>query len=133
VGHGAFYWFLSPGDYLLLGSPAADIGEPEVSQRHWPLAALRVMPADRAVCAGTLVVEAVSESIALKPAPLMNFGLGEVDVLDRCAALAVDLEARFARPASPPGKSLLVVASDLEFSDPALFERARALLDAAQQ
>jgi hypothetical protein len=133
VGQGAFYWSLSPGDYLLLGSPAADVGEPEVSQRHWPLAALRVMPADGAVCAGVLVVEAVSESIALKPVPLMNFSLGRVDVLDRCVALAADLETRYARPASPPAKRLLVAASDLDFSDPALFERVRALLDAAQE
>jgi hypothetical protein len=79
------------------------------------------------------VVEAVSESIALKPVPLMNFSLGRVDVLDRCVALAADLETRYARPASPPAKRLLVAASDLDFSDPALFERVRALLDAAQE
>jgi len=133
VGQGAFYWSLTPGDYLLLGSPAADVGEPEVSQRHWPLAALRVTPADGAVCVGGLSIEAISESMALKPAPLINFSLGRVDVSDHCTALAEDLEARFSRLDSPPGKSLLVVASDLDFGDPELFERVRALLDAARE
>lgn len=133
VERGEFYWYLGPGDYLLLGSPTEDVGEPEVTQRHWPLAALRVLPAEGAVCAGALSVEADGEGMALEPAPLVNFSLGAVLVSDQCTALAADLEARFARLDPPPGKRLLVVASDLDFSDPALFERVRALLDAARQ
>jgi hypothetical protein len=130
AGSGYFYWFLAPGDYLLVGSPAADAGEPEVAQHHWPLAALRVLPADTLVCAGALSIEAAGAVTALEPELTMWFAAGEVRIADQCADLTAKLEARFQPTGSPPARRLLVSAADLAFNDDALFQRVRALLDA---
>lgn len=132
AGRGAFYWLLAPGDYLLVGSPAADAGEPEVVQRHWPLAAMRVLPADVLVCVGELAIESAVTGLALEPEPAVQFGLGEVSVTDQCAALGAELEARFAATDAPPAKRLMAVAAGLDFNSPSLFREVRALLDAAR-
>lgn len=132
-GSGEFYWSLAPGDYLLIGSPAADVGAPEVSQRHWPLAALRVPAEPGIVCAGKLTVEAETYSTALEPELLVNFGLGSVSVADDCQDAVALLESRFGPVAAQPARSLLVAAGHLRFEDPDLFKSARALLDAANR
>lgn len=132
-GSGEFYWSLAPGDYLLIGSPAEDVGEPEVSQRHWPLAALRVPAEPGIVCAGRLTIEVETHSVALEPGLSVNFGLGGVSVADDCQDAVKLLESRFGPVAAEPARSLLVAAGHLSFEDPDLFESARTLLDGANR
>jgi hypothetical protein len=131
-GPGTFYWTLESGDYLLVGSPAADVGEPELAQRHWPLAAMRAAPADGVLCTGELSISAIVTTRSYVPEPAVQFDLGDVGVADRCEALTRDLERKYATLDSRPARRLWIPAEHLEFDDPALFERVRALLDAAQ-
>lgn len=126
---GLFCWHLTPGDYLLIGSPADDASAPVVAQRHWPLAAFRAAPESEVTCVGDLRVTTTGV-VSVADVPRMEFGVTGVEIEDTCSERMREVAALFAPLASTPRKQLLVDAADLSFSDPGLFGAVRARLDA---
>jgi hypothetical protein len=131
LGDGLFCWQLPPGDYLLIGSPIDDASAPVVAQRHWPLAAFRVVRGPNVSCVGDLRIETAG-TVVLQGPPRIDFGVAGVDILDGCSDRMREVEARFAPLAAVPSTRLMVDAADLSFEDPGLFAAVRTRLDAAE-
>jgi hypothetical protein len=126
---GLFCWHLAAGDYLLTGSPADDASAPEVAQRYWPLAVFRAPPGPGVICVGDLRIE-TDRILSVADVPRREFAVTGVEIADACRQRMREVEELFAPAVSTPRTQLLVDAADLEFSDPQLFVKARARLDA---
>lgn len=130
VSDGLFCWQLPAGDYLLIGSPGDDASAPVVAQRHWPLAAFRVVPQTNVTCVGDLRVE-TNGVVSVAGVPHSEFEVTGVSIKDDCAARLREVEARFAPLLEASRTRLMIDAADLSFSDPGLSDAVRRRLDAA--
>lgn len=129
---GRFHWWLSPGDYALLGNPHdvyAANGTDAERQDMNVLALLRVPAGSTASYAGDLEVTIVDVDVHGNLSMHLRFGGTRVE--DRRDEALEALGQLFGAPAQAPVVTLMCTGEAVPaFNDPQLFPRARAMLDA---
>lgn len=129
---GRFYWWLSPGDYALVGNrhDVHSAGTSDAQMQDMEvLAVLRAPAGTAASYAGDLVIEL--DDVVTHDLPAMRFIFGRATVVDQREDAFAALEGLFGPlPAAPAVKLMCAGAGVPEFNDPGLFAGARALLDA---
>lgn len=136
TGHadGAFYWWLAPGDYALVGNRhallAADATTVEM-QDMAVLALLRVPAEIPASYAGELTIDIVTGGLELRGLTV-PYEFRGAHVTDRRDEARRELERLYGPLPGPPAIRLLVAGPEIPaFRDPDLASRARSLLDRA--
>lgn len=128
---GRFYWWLSPGDYAVIGNRHDAYAErtTDVQRQDMEvLALLRVPEGVAAAYVGELVLELESVEIDWQRT---TYDFGRERVNDWRDEALVELNRRFGPLPNAPDASLMCAGAGLPgFRDPALFSRGRALLDA---
>jgi len=129
---GRFYWWLPPGDYAVIGNRHDVHAERTTDAQRQDmevLALLRVPGGITAAYVGELVLEL--ESVETDRRQRTTYDFGRERVYDRWDEALVELDRLFGPLPEAPDASLMCAGPDLPgFSDPALFSRGRALLDA---
>ena len=129
---GCFYWWLPPGDYAVIGNRHDVYAERTTDAQRQDmkvLALLRVPGGVTAAYAGELVLEL--ESVETDRRQRTNYDFGRERVYDRRDEALVELDRLLGPLPEAPDATLMCAGPGLPgFSDPALFSRGRALLDA---
>lgn len=129
---GRFYWWLSPGDYALVGNrhDVHSAGTSDTQMQDMEvLAVLRAPAGAGASYAGDLVIEL--DDVVMHDLLAMRFSFGRVTVVDRREEAFAALEGLFGPLPATPAVTLMCAGARVPgFNDPGLFAGARALLDA---
>jgi hypothetical protein len=129
---GSFYWWLPAGDYALIGNGHDVLSgrSSDLERQDMQVLALLRVPADVvASYAGALVLEFASIDVHRDQRVEYDFGRERVD--DERVAAEAELQRLFGAPAGQLAVRLMCAGAGLPaFTDPRLFERGHALLDA---
>lgn len=129
---GRFYWWLSPGDYAVVGNPHDVYAEATSSlqmQDMHVLSVFRVPRAEAPVYVGELVVEL--QDVDVHSNMTVHFAFGRTLVADRLDEALEAFSRSFAAPPVAPRVLLMCAGEEVPaFSDPGLFAKSARLLDA---
>lgn len=128
---GRFHWWLSPGDYALVGNShdvhAGTTSALQMQDMH-VLSVFRVPRAEVPVYVGELVLELLDVDVHSNMT--MHFTFGRALVADRLDEALEAFSRSYAPPQGPHGVLLMCAGEGIPaFSDPGLFARSAGLLD----